>query len=168
LAADEPRMAADKAVMMAKRAEVAAPEYTPAPEASRVAAGRAVAMREAVVARSDSAATNPDSTKPETTKPEAAEAAPVARQATQKSAAGKPKAAVGAPVTKQTTEKSTAAAVAAHPADPKVWLQQINALRTAGKANQADTEMRRFKVAFPDYPIPAAAAAPAPPGPPPH
>jgi hypothetical protein len=50
------------------------------------------------------------------------------------------------------------AVVPPHPADPKVWLQQIDALRAAGKADQADGEMRRFKAAFPNYGI-----SPAPP-----
>jgi hypothetical protein len=49
-----------------------------------------------------------------------------------------------------------AAVVAPHPADPKVWLQQIAALRAAGKSDQADAEMRRFKAAFPDYRAPPA------------
>jgi hypothetical protein len=47
-----------------------------------------------------------------------------------------------------------AAVVSPHPADPKVWLQQIAALRAAGKADQADAEMRRFKAAFPSYAAP--------------
>jgi len=49
-----------------------------------------------------------------------------------------------------------AAMVAPHPADPKVWLQQIAALRAAGKSDQADAEMQRFKAAFPDYRAPPA------------
>jgi hypothetical protein len=49
-----------------------------------------------------------------------------------------------------------AAAVAPHPADPKAWLQQIDALRAAGKADQADAEMRRFKAVFPNYGTPSA------------
>jgi hypothetical protein len=81
--------AADKAVLMAKDAGVAAPQYTPAPEQERTAAS--------------------------------------ARKATK------------------------AAAVAPHPADPKVWLQQIDALRAAGKADQADADMRRFEAVFPNY-----------------
>jgi hypothetical protein len=88
--------AGDKAVLMAKDAGVAAPQYTPAPEQERAAAS--------------------------------------ARKAAE--------AAAGAP----------------HPADPKVWLQQIDALRAAGKADQADGELRRFKAAFPNYGI-----SPAPP-----
>jgi hypothetical protein len=48
------------------------------------------------------------------------------------------------------------AAVAPHPADPKVWLQQIQDLRAAGKADQAEAEMRRFKTVFPDYDAPSA------------
>jgi hypothetical protein len=50
------------------------------------------------------------------------------------------------------------AAAGRHPADPKAWLQQIDALRAAGKIEQADAEMRRFRAAFPGY-----AAKPAPP-----
>ena len=48
-----------------------------------------------------------------------------------------------------------------HPADPKVWLQQIDALRAAGETDQADAEMRRFRVAFPGYatnPVPPPAS----------
>ena len=40
---------------------------------------------------------------------------------------------------------------AGHPQDPKVWLQQIDALRAQGKAAQADAEMQRFRSTFPDY-----------------
>ncbi|HEY2402255.1 MAG TPA: hypothetical protein VGI23_18010 [Steroidobacteraceae bacterium] len=87
--------AADKAVLMAKDAGVAAPQYTPAPEQERAAAS--------------------------------------ARKA------------------------DKAAAVAPHPADPKIWLQQIDALRAAGKADQADAELRRFKATFPNYGTPSAA-----------
>lgn len=38
------------------------------------------------------------------------------------------------------------------PRDPKVWLKQIEVLRTEGKTAQADAEMRRFRAAFPTYP----------------
>jgi hypothetical protein len=86
--------AADKAVLMAKKARVASPQYTPAPEQERAAAS--------------------------------------ARKA------------------------ATPEAVAPHPADPKVWLQQIAALRAAGKAEQADAEMRHFKAVFPNYDASAA------------
>ncbi len=48
-----------------------------------------------------------------------------------------------------------AGAPAPHPADPKVWLREIQALRVAGKAEQADAEMQRFKAAFPDYGAPS-------------
>jgi hypothetical protein len=102
----QPRVpAADKAVLLAKRAGVAAPEYTPAPEAARTA-GQAVAKV-----------------------PDAAKAL------------------------------NSATATAPHPADPKVWLKQIDALRAAGKADLANAQMRRFKAAFPEYAIPAAPAA---------
>jgi hypothetical protein len=43
------------------------------------------------------------------------------------------------------------AAVAPHPADPKVWLRQIEALRAAGQNDHAAAEMSRFRAAFPDY-----------------
>ena len=48
--------------------------------------------------------------------------------------------------------KSKAASASAdHPQDPKVWLQQIDALRAQGKTAQADAEMQRFRAAFPGY-----------------
>ena len=61
------------------------------------------------------------------------------------------------------TTSAAANGMAPHPTDPKVWLQQINALRVAGKAAEADAEMRRFAAAFPGYvPKPAAPAPPDP------
>lgn len=38
-----------------------------------------------------------------------------------------------------------------HPADPRAWLRQIDALRAAGKNALADAEMGRFRAAFPGY-----------------
>jgi hypothetical protein len=43
-------------------------------------------------------------------------------------------------------------AAAPHPQNPKIWLQQIAALRAEGKSAQADAEMRRFRAIFPAYP----------------
>ena len=51
-----------------------------------------------------------------------------------------------------------------HPADPKVWLRQIDALRAAGKNELADAEMGRFRAVFPGYA--AKLASPASPEPP--
>jgi hypothetical protein len=38
--------------------------------------------------------------------------------------------------------------------NPVLWLEDINALRRAGRGNEADLEMRRFRSAYPDYIIP--------------
>ena len=59
-----------------------------------------------------------------------------------------------------TRQAARAAAAGPHPTDPKVWLQQIDALRAAGKIDRANTEMHRFRAAFPGY-----VAKPAPPAP---
>ena len=164
--ADEPRVAAaDKAVMMAKRAGVAAPEYTPAPEAAR-AAGQAVAKPEAaVVARAADQTASTDANQAAVRRPAAAQA--VTNQRPRTGQAVTDQAPVVAPAGSQAMRKSEVTTEAAQPADPKVWLQQINALRAAGKKDQAEAEMRRFKAAFPDYAIPAAPTAPtaAPAGP---
>jgi hypothetical protein len=53
----------------------------------------------------------------------------------------------------QALAKRKAEAQPPHPQNPKVWLQQIEALRSQGKAAQADAEMQRFRAAFPAYPI---------------
>ena len=58
----------------------------------------------------------------------------------------------------QPSAKSTTAAP--HPTDPKVWLQQIDALRAAGKTQQAAAEMQRFKAAFPGYEVSSPPPAP--------
>jgi hypothetical protein len=51
-----------------------------------------------------------------------------------------------------------------HPADPKAWLRQIDALRAAGKIELADAEMGRFRAAFPGYAAkPASPASSEPP-----
>jgi hypothetical protein len=38
--------------------------------------------------------------------------------------------------------------------NPVLWLEDINALRRAGRSNEADLEMRRLRSAYPDYIIP--------------
>ena len=38
--------------------------------------------------------------------------------------------------------------------DPKTWLKRIEALRTQGKASEADRELETFRKAWPDYPVP--------------
>ena len=38
--------------------------------------------------------------------------------------------------------------------NPVLWLEDINALRRAGRRGEADAEMRRFRSAYPDYIIP--------------
>jgi hypothetical protein len=38
--------------------------------------------------------------------------------------------------------------------NPGLWLEDINALRRAGRTTEADLEMRRFRSAYPDYIIP--------------
>jgi hypothetical protein len=38
--------------------------------------------------------------------------------------------------------------------NPALWLEDINALRRAGRSNEVDAEMRRFRSAYPDYIIP--------------
>jgi hypothetical protein len=74
-----------------------------------------------------------------------------------------PSAAEAAPDTEASAtarDRATAAAAEGpkHPADPKAWLRQIDALRAAGKNELADAEMGRFRAAFPGY-----ATKPAPP-----
>ena len=38
--------------------------------------------------------------------------------------------------------------------NPALWLEDIAALRRAGRGNEAEMEMRRFRSAYPDYIIP--------------
>jgi hypothetical protein len=38
--------------------------------------------------------------------------------------------------------------------NPALWLDDINALRRAGRVTEADLQMRRFRSAYPDYIIP--------------
>jgi len=47
----------------------------------------------------------------------------------------------------------------ASPPDPAAWLLQIEKLRTDGRATQAGQEFKRFREAYPDYPVPAARSA---------
>ena len=37
--------------------------------------------------------------------------------------------------------------------DPQTWLKRIESLRAQGKAEQAEAEWKRFRQAFPDYPV---------------
>ncbi|MGH8139468.1 MAG: hypothetical protein ACREVV_14935 [Steroidobacteraceae bacterium] len=48
--------------------------------------------------------------------------------------------------------------------DPAAWLKQIDLLRAQGKTAEADEELRRFREAFPHYPVkPGATSASGPP-----
>jgi hypothetical protein len=38
--------------------------------------------------------------------------------------------------------------------NPALWLEDINALRRAGRSNEAEAEMRRFRSAYPGYIVP--------------
>jgi hypothetical protein len=38
--------------------------------------------------------------------------------------------------------------------NPALWLQDINALRRAGRGSEAEAEMRRFRSAYPGYIVP--------------
>jgi hypothetical protein len=49
--------------------------------------------------------------------------------------------------------KADALGAVPHPHDPKAWLRQIAQLRAGGHIAQADAEMRRFRIAFPTYPV---------------
>ena len=60
-------------------------------------------------------------------------------------------------------KRKAAAAPYHHPQGPKTWLQQIDALRAAGKTAQAEAEMRRFRATFPDYPAKPSPSAPSEP-----
>jgi hypothetical protein len=52
------------------------------------------------------------------------------------------------------TEPPRAAQVSPRERNPAVWLEDISALRRAGRDREADIEMRRFRSAYPDYLIP--------------
>ena len=90
-----------------------------------------------------------------------------AADSTQVAAAGGTPAAAedGTPQTAAAGGRQAAAAgEPKHPADPKAWLRQIDALRAAGKNELADAEMGRFRAAFPGYAAkPAAPASSEPP-----
>jgi hypothetical protein len=52
------------------------------------------------------------------------------------------------------SEPPRATAASPRERNPVLWLQDINALRRAGRGNEADVEMRRFRSAYPGYIIP--------------
>ena len=53
------------------------------------------------------------------------------------------------------SEPPRATPVSARERNPALWLSDINALRHAGRGNEADAELRRFRSAYPDYIIPS-------------
>jgi hypothetical protein len=154
--------AVDKAELFAKQAGVATrTQGSPSAPASAPASASAPADSSLVAPMpADPAASG----QPGGQRASATDQARTARRA----APGQSPVAASAPPAASTPAEGSAPAaasnaVASHPTDPKVWLRQINALRAAGKAAEADAEMRRFAAAFPAYvPKPA---APAPPGP---
>ncbi len=52
------------------------------------------------------------------------------------------------------SEPPRAALASPRERNPALWLEDINALRRAGRRAEADVEMRRFHSAYPDYIIP--------------
>ena len=52
------------------------------------------------------------------------------------------------------SEPARAAPASPRERSPVLWLEDINALRRAGRRYEADAEMRRFRGAYPDYIIP--------------
>jgi hypothetical protein len=48
-------------------------------------------------------------------------------------------------------------------ADPRAWLKRIESLRAQGKAEQAEAEWKRFRQAFPAYPVTSPPADSGPP-----
>jgi hypothetical protein len=52
------------------------------------------------------------------------------------------------------TEPPRATPASPRERNPALWLEDINALRSAGRGNEAELEMRRFRSAYPDYIIP--------------
>jgi hypothetical protein len=52
------------------------------------------------------------------------------------------------------SEPPRATPASARERNPVLWLEDINALRRAGRSNEADVEMRRFRSAYPDYIVP--------------
>jgi hypothetical protein len=149
------RSAAEKAAMFAKRADAsvpgAAPSGTGAPRADVARAPRVTAAQPSDTAGASQAAA-------------AAARPPDAADSSQSTATGARNSdAAGAPQSTATGAPQSDAAGGRHPADPKDWLQKIDALRAAGKIGLADAEMRRFRAAFPGYavkPTPPASSEP--------
>jgi hypothetical protein len=52
------------------------------------------------------------------------------------------------------TDPPRAAPASARERNPAAWLDDISALRRAGRNSEADIEMRRFRSAYPNYLIP--------------
>jgi hypothetical protein len=129
-----------------------APSAAPAPTASGAA-------RESSPAYAESASPSPTDEPRVAARSAADKAAMFAKRADASVPGAAPLAAGAASDSSPATAGDRATAAARpHPADPKAWLLQIDALRSAGKTELADAEMRRFRAAFPGY-----AAKPAPP-----
>ena len=52
------------------------------------------------------------------------------------------------------SEPPRATPASARERDPVLWLEDIDALRRAGRRDDADAQMRRFRSAYPGYIIP--------------
>ncbi len=154
-AADKPRVAArsavDKTDLFKRRADAsvsgdAAAESAPGTEVSATAGDRA----SAAAAEGSTAAAGGGS---------------VAKGALQAANVGSQAgAANGAQAAATDGKKAATAGGPKHPADPKAWLRQIDALRAGGKIELADAEMGRFRAAFPGYAAkPASPASSEPP-----
>jgi hypothetical protein len=147
---EEPRVAAksaaDKAVLFAKRAGTSAPGSAPA-----TAPYPAAPARPGTPATSGTLGEINSAAAPSAAKRSATADSLQAPSAGGPGTAGTAADAAPLAANNQAARASQAPAAVPHPADPKVWLRQIGALRAAGKTGQADTEMQRFRAAFPGY-----------------
>jgi hypothetical protein len=165
--------AADKAPQLAGRASTAAQAQSESQSGANAAPDRApqVADRRSTAApgQSEAQSAATDSVTTLAARGLAGNGAAVSPYATRDPAVAAAPAPIGGIAEPQRRDQPAlakpkiAAATAPHPQDPKTWLQQIADLRAEGKTEQADTEMRRFRAAFPAYspkPTPAAPTEP--------
>jgi hypothetical protein len=158
-ASPAPESADGSARSAAPSARRTRPPAAPAPTVLASAAGTAAAGTARQPSSADAESPQqPSSEEPRIAARSAADKAVLFAKRADASPPGSPPPAAGA------VSAPTSSATAPHPADPKVWLQQIGALRAAGEKDQADAEMRRFRVVFPGYATnPAVPAASEPP-----
>ena len=144
----ENKMEVESAQKRAEPASVAPAPAAPSPRqksVSKVPAEQGVGERSPAATQAADQAAAPPPLSPARSAAPAAAAVEATASDEKRAAPAHLAAPRSAPLLKSTTDSARS---------PAAWLDEIRALRRAGKAEEAERQLSEFRLAYPDYPVP--------------